>query len=101
MNVLGETHVDIISQLLNTGYERFSSPTGINGLAQIIDGGLDILAVDAGHPGTGQFREFIHQCKIEFDQVVIWEVWNEMLPEVLQRYGFVMPLNPLKGPRSS
>ncbi len=88
MSVLGTMKPDWIGALLGTSYQRFSSPTGMNGLAKVSKDRIDILAVDAMIPGTGQFRTFIDQCKQEFETVCIWEVWNPWLHEVLQRYGF-------------
>ncbi len=88
MSVLGITMPDPAGQLLNTGYDRFESETGIHGLAKSEENRLDILAVVAMEEGTGQFREFIKQCKAEYTTVCIWEVWNPQLQEVLPRYGF-------------
>jgi len=89
MSVLGITKPDVISELLGTGFHRFYSLTGINGLAKMIsEDRLDILAVDATNPGTGQFRAFIEQAKREFATIYLWEVWNPILAEILQRYDF-------------
>ena len=89
MGVLGITKPDLVSELLGTGFRRFYSSTGINGLAKMIgEDRLDILAVDATNPGTGQFRVFIEQAKKEFATIYLWEVWNPILAETLQRYGF-------------
>lgn len=89
MNVLGETYPDPLSQLLGTNLFRFRSPTGLNGLAKIVgEDRLDLVAVDALIPGTGQFRTFINRAKEEFSTLCIWEVWNPVLEEVLPRYGF-------------
>lgn len=49
---------------------------------------IDILALDARDPGTGQFRTFMDQCKREYETICIWEAWNVVLREVLLRYGF-------------
>lgn len=74
--------------MLGTGYEQFHSPTGMNGLAKVDGDRLDILALDASAPGTGQLRAFIDQCKREFETICIWEIWNPLLEEILRRYGF-------------
>lgn len=88
MGVLGSTHPDPIGRMLGHDFDRFYSPTGINGLAKEDGDRVDILAVDATKPGTGQFRAFIDQCKLEYETIVILEVWNDWLIEVLRRYGF-------------
>ncbi len=88
MSVLGATAPDPFGQILGTGYDRFKSPTGMNGLAKVSANRIDILALDATIPGTGQLRNFIDQCKREYETVCIWEVWNPWLHEVLRRYGF-------------
>ena len=86
--VLGELTPDPISVLLGTGFVRFASPTGMNGLAKVHGERLDILALDATAPGTGQLRAFIDQAKREFDTICVWHVWNPLLDGILQRFGF-------------
>lgn len=86
--VLGLTNPDPVGELLGTGYLRFQSPTGIDGLAKENGDRLDLLAINALIPGIGQFRRFIRRCKREYETICIWEVWNSWLPEVLQQYGF-------------
>ena len=86
--VLGLTNPDPVGELLGTGYLRFQSPSGIDGLAKENGDRLDLLAVNALVPGIGQFRRFIQRCKREYETICIWEVWNPMLHEILQRYGF-------------
>lgn len=90
MSVLGQTYPDPIGQAIGIKepFDRYFSPTGINGLAKENGKRLDILVVDATKPGTGQLRAFIDQCKREYEVIIIWEVWNDMLVEILQRYGF-------------
>lgn len=88
MSVLGDTIPDIISAILGTGYLRFQSPMGMNGLAKEEGIHLHILAVDASEKGKGQFREFIQQCKNEYEVISLWEVWNPIVETALQRYGF-------------
>lgn len=88
MAVLGITMPDFVSDILGTGFMRFESPTGISGLAKTDDTRLDILAVDATTPGFGQFREFIKQCKSEYESIYIWEVWSPIMHSALERYGF-------------
>lgn len=88
MGVLGSITPDPFNQLLGTGYSRFQSSTGMNGLAKEHKKRVDILALDATKPGTGQLRKFIDRCKREYKTICIWEVWNPWLRDVLKRYGF-------------
>lgn len=85
---LGQMRTDPIAVLLNTGFERFDSPSGIHGLAKVRGDNLCLLAIMAHKPRTGQFRAFITECKKEFASITIVEIWNKDLPEVLTRYGF-------------
>ena len=88
MSILGVLRPDPFSALLGTGFERFESPTGLHGLARTSGKRLDLLAVNATKPGSGQFRAFIAQAKREFETICVWEVWNPLLDLVLPRYGF-------------
>lgn len=88
MNPLGELQPDGVSLILGTGMSQFVSPYGVAGLAKITDKRVDILAVQAAIPGTGQFRRFIHECKKEFDFIGIWAIFNPVLISILHRYGF-------------
>lgn len=80
---------DYASLVLNTGWNRFTSKQGIDGLMRINGLDLELLAVFAAKPGTGQFRRFITACKGKFDTVAVWEIWNDDLPTILTRYGFI------------
>lgn len=86
--VLGILDDDPIALVLGTGYMRFSSPSGIDGLAKRDGTRLDILAVIATKPGTGQFRKFISRCKVRFETVCVWHDFNPQIGEALARYGF-------------
>lgn len=79
---------DAIGKILGTGYNRFSTDHGIKGLAKVNHTRLDLLAIVASRPGTGQFRDFIEDAKKHFDEIVVWEVWNKNLEATLLRYGF-------------
>ena len=72
------------------GYWKFESIVGLNGLAKLTEHGkrLDLLALDAKNPGTGQFRNFINETKKLFQVIYVWEIWNENLTHTLFRYGF-------------
>lgn len=63
--VLGQTCIDPILVTLGTGYSRFESPTGIDGLAKEERDGeaLHILAVVTVFQGRGSFRNFITEAK--------------------------------------
>lgn len=74
--------------VLKTGFRRFNSHQGIDGLMRISGYDLELLAVHATRPGTGQFRRFVTACKAKFDTIAIWHVWNNDLPAILLRYGF-------------
>jgi hypothetical protein len=60
----------------------------IIGLARLIDGGIEILAVQALNPGLGHFRLFIAQLKAHYRSISVLELWNPWLAKVLVRYGF-------------
>lgn len=97
MTALGTKTLDLASQLLGLNYKRFQSPTGIEGLAKEDGKRLDILAVNATKPGTDQFHEFIIWCKAEYEAIYVWEIWNPLLEQILQRYGFQVALQLVKG----
>lgn len=79
---------DPVALVLNTGYNRFESSHGIDGLAKTSDNRLDLLALIARNPAQGQFRAFITACKDQFDVIAVWEIWNITLRAALERYGF-------------
>jgi hypothetical protein len=79
---------DPIGQMLGTGYKRFESSVGINGLAKVTGLRIDILAVVATRQRTGQFRRFIAAVKNTYDVIAVWEDWNPVIGAALQRYGF-------------
>jgi hypothetical protein len=70
--------------ILGTGYFRFETPFGVQGLARFAcdDNELDILAVVSEQQGKGQFRNFLNHSKECFESISVWEVWN------LIHYGF-------------
>jgi hypothetical protein len=79
---------DPVSDMLGTGYMRFESGCGVFGLAKAKGDRLDVLAVVASMPGTGQFREFVRRAKLEYRTICVWEDWNPLVGEILNRYGF-------------
>lgn len=74
--------------ILGTGYMRFTTDIGIDGLAKINGDRLDVLAVHAETPGKGQFRKFIEECKNNFREICVWEDFNPIVGVALKRYGF-------------
>ena len=68
------------------GYQAFLSHAGIDGLAKIEGDRLEVLAVVSVAPGS--FRRFIALAKLEFSQVIVWEVWNPIAENALLRYDF-------------
>jgi hypothetical protein len=88
MPVLGLRRPHHLNALLGTGYDEFESPAGIVGLAKEEDDTLHLLALHSGNPGHGQLRELIAQAKRQYRRICVWEIWNEWLPGVLERYGF-------------
>lgn len=88
-SILGTISEDPIGKTLGTGFMRFKSPVGIEGLAKVLPGfRLEILAVDANRPGNGHFKHFIEQAKKEFSVICIWHVTSDILEDCLPRYGF-------------
>lgn len=82
-------HPHRLGIILQTGFQEFETPMcGIGGLAKEYDRTIEILAVHASAPGTGQFRRFVDELKDSFDVIYIWEVWNPDLKDTLKRYGF-------------
>jgi hypothetical protein len=79
---------DITADMLGTGYSKFAHSSGIEGLCKSNGDRLDILALHADVPGTGQFRVFIGEAKKTYRTICIWEIWNTWLEPVLDRYGF-------------
>lgn len=77
-----------IGNLLGTGYQAFVSRSGITGLAKVEPAHIEVLAVHALIPGTGQFRDFIAGLKKEFPVISVYEIWNEQVSAALTRYGF-------------
>ncbi len=88
MTPLGKTHLAPVSAILGTSFHEFNSPYGIEGLAWDQVERVDILAVLARKPGTGQFRSFIKACQEHWTEINVLEDWNPMVGEALARYGF-------------
>lgn len=80
--------MDPIGEALGTGYMRFVANSGLEGLAKEAGDGVEILAVIAPTPGSGQFRDFIEAAKANYQHVSIFEIWNRTMVNTLSRYGF-------------
>ena len=85
---LGIVTADPMGEVLGTGYKRFESPFGVNGLAKESSERVDILALVSDEEGKGHFRAFIARCLAIHHTVCVWEVWNPILGAALRRYGF-------------
>jgi hypothetical protein len=88
MSVLGVISPDPCAVLLCTGYSRFTSPLGIDGLAKENGRRLDLLAVVNPTEEHGLFRRFIAEAKLEYDTICVWEIVNPAVEAALGRYGF-------------
>lgn len=86
--VLGEIEPDRFGIALRTGFWRFYSPVGVEGLAKFDDDRLDVLALFSPRPGQGCFRAFINRAKLKYNTIYVWEIWTPWLDGVLERYGF-------------
>jgi hypothetical protein len=88
VSVLGKTFPDPMGLILVTRFERFTSPTGIEGLARATGDRLDVLAVINPTEERGRFRAFIAQAKSEYRTICALHVENPALHSALLRYGF-------------
>jgi len=86
--VLGTTCPDPVSAMLGTQMNRFTSPTGIEGLARVTGDRLDILAVINPTEKRGRFREFISAAKLEYRTICVMIIENPVVHAALLRYGF-------------
>lgn len=86
--ILGVIEPDPWAQILGTGYMRYQSPTGIKGLAKWNGDKLNLLVVHTETPNNGQFHDFISKAKLEWQTICVWECWNPIVGQALERYGF-------------
>jgi len=70
-----------------TKFLRFDNGQ-LHGLAFADDTVIEILAVRAHKPSTGQFRQFIQDLKAHYTFIRFWAVMNERLAGKLEEYGF-------------
>ena len=74
--------------MLGTHMRRFSSPTGVQGLARWNAKELTVLAIVAQVKNNGCCREFIRQAKEQFSMITVLSVDNPVLAAALERWGF-------------
>lgn len=86
--LFGPVILDRYAMIAKTGYWKFVSRAGIDGLMKWKDGRLDLLAIFTANPGTGQFREFIKEAKLISSTIFVWHIFNPTLGKILFRYGF-------------
>ena len=79
---------DPLNEILGTGYDRYTSITGICGVGKIEGNTFNILACHTYTPGQGQFRSFITMCKNWFNTLRVEAIMEPELPAILIRYGF-------------
>jgi hypothetical protein len=87
-SVFKQWSMDPVSEILGTGYMRFVANSGLEGLAKEVGEGVEILAVIAPSPGSGQLRDFIESTKANYQHVSVLEIWNRTMVNTLSRYGF-------------
>ncbi len=88
--ILGKVIPDAAGKILGTGFDRFVSPIGIEGLAKDNGAGqLDLLAVINPTDERGLFRRFIAEAKLEYETICVWAIENPALYAALLRYGFL------------
>lgn len=85
---IGDVVLDPVGEILGTGYCRFQSAVGIDGLAKWTPDRLDLLAVTTRTPGRGRFRVFISLAKQYYKTICVWVDINPIVGEALERYGF-------------
>lgn len=71
-----------------TSFFHFKTTVGVQGLARVNGHHLEILAVHSSHPGRGDFRNFIANCKRSYASIRFWALLNPELAKTLTRYGF-------------
>jgi hypothetical protein len=79
---------DEVGKILGTGFMRFQTDIGVDGLATEDGEKFELLAVRAMFVRHGRFREFIRQLKEHYKTICVWHPDNPILPPVLERYGF-------------
>lgn len=89
MSALGTISPDPVGVMLGSNMKRFTSPTGLEGLARDNGDRLDVLAVINPTKMTGCFRAFISQAKLEYKTICVLAVDNHIVRSALLRYGFV------------
>lgn len=76
--------------LLGTGFMRFTTKLGIDGLALESNDHIDILAVHSDDPGKGNFRKFLIELRARYHSINFLSVQNDILRDSLVR-GYFKP----------
>lgn len=85
---LGIVSPDPVGDHLGTGYSRFVSPLGIDGLAKEDGSRVDLLAVYSPDPGKGHLSAFIAHCQSVYETVCVWEDMNPVIGAMLSKRGY-------------
>lgn len=74
----------------DTGFVTFRALCGVGGLAKEDPETktLEVLAVHADKPRSGQFRRFVAQLKSSYEHVSFIHEFSPILAQALDRYGF-------------
>lgn len=83
--VLGQ--LDYGWDLFGLGFGAFTTDE-MQGLALVRDDRLDLLALLAETPGTGQLSRFLRACQATYRVIVVYEIENLSLPFKLKHLGF-------------
>lgn len=75
--------------LLGTGFMRFTTGIGIDGLALEYSDSIDILAVYSNIEGRGNFRKFMSELKRHYNQVRVLHIMEPIVAKALKNYGFL------------
>jgi hypothetical protein len=87
--VVGSLYPDENSVRLGTGFYGFrSSWLKIDGLCKVKGRTIEILAVNSGEMGRGNFRVFVEQLQAHYDCVAFLIVRSQVLKTKLPSYGF-------------
>ena len=79
---------DPVGVALGTGFMRFQTRFGLDGLAKMNGDTLEVLAVHTMRPRQGRFRDFITAAKSTFKAVAVLDIWEPIVEAALTRYGF-------------
>ncbi len=87
-NPADEIVAQVLGKTSKIKFLLFESPFGISGLAREENSFLEILAIEASQPGTGQFFRFLRRAQAFYSEILILEVWNPRFDKRLEALGF-------------